>query len=83
MFLLTIRPTSVLLSRKGKSRSSYKSKSVSSLLGCRNSVNSDTGKILRTGGVLVFLVFLMLAQVFDLFNSGSSNLFYYMWNSVV
>ena len=83
IFLLTIRPTSVLLSRKGRSRSSYRSKSVSSFPGYRNRVNSDTGKIFRTGGVLVFLDFRMLPQVFALCSSGSSNLFDYMWNSVV
>ena len=50
-FLETMRPTSVDLSRNGKSASSYKSKSMVVPAGYVSRVRVDVGQILRIGGV--------------------------------
>ena len=49
MFFETMRPSSVDLSRKGRSSSSYRSKSTGNPDGCRSNVNVETGQIFRGG----------------------------------
>ena len=54
IFLDTMRPTSVVLSRKGRSHSSYRSKSTVVPSGCLSRVKVDVGQIvrLRMGGLI-------------------------------
>ena len=55
MFLETMQPTSVALSRKGRSHSSYRSKSTGLPEGCLSKAIVEAGHIFRTGGTILAL----------------------------
>ena len=60
IFLETILPTSVLLSKNGKSALSYKSKSMAVPHGCLSKDNLPTGNTVRAGKVSLLKAYFLL-----------------------